>query len=597
LQKPLSYTLMDKVYRREGVSTPFAYNDGEDAEQYLLHLFERSTDLGTGSDELVKGIRDWSSLYHLSHQRADLLRPFSAFLQNKRVLEIGSGCGAITRFLGEHSASVLALEGSPRRASITAERCRDLSNVQVVQDNFNDFDWDGTFDVITLIGVLEYANLYMEGPNAPGLLLQRLKKFMAPGAQVILAIENKLGTKYWAGAPEDHTGRAYDGIEDRYTAKTPVTYGKEELKDLLGSAGFAQTEFYYPFPDYKFPTVVLKDEYLQAEGFNLENLLMPNADYFQDKPYHTSFSVPLALRQLIRNKLAGDLANSFLVTASLDVLPRMVPEGTLGYSYSSQRKRSYAKENRFVRQYDGQISVQRSRIFPDAVAAPHPWIKHHVEGESYLQGNIHFIRFMEIMATPEWSLEDLVKWAKPYVMLLKGLCLDEPGPLRLEGRYLDAVPFNVLTDKHKLYLFDLEWEVSESIPLQYVLARGFFHCLGRIQSMQSPRNGTPSTRFALVEALVKRLIPEAVNVIDDFVERESRYFEGIGAQDQSIPMDFPLPVGKHHPDRDFALKEDLIETLRAENERFKEITEWYKRTYETRSLAGILLTRIFARNR
>ncbi len=597
MQKPLSYTLVDKVYLREGVSAPFAYNDGEDAEQYLLHLFQTSKDLGTGSEELAKGIRDWTSRYHLSVQRVDLLRPFSEFLKDKRVLEIGSGCGAITRFLGDNAASVMALEGSPRRAAITAERCRDLPNVAVVQDNFNDFCWEETFDVVTLIGVLEYSNLYMEGPDAPGALLNRLRRFLKKGGQLILAIENKLGTKYWAGAPEDHTGKAYDGIEDRYTSETPVTFGKEELKDLLGSAGFVHTAFYYPFPDYKFPTVVLKDEHLQVEGFNLENLLMPNADYFQEKPYHCNFSVPLVLRQLIRNKLAGDLANSFMVTASLDVLPEMVSANTLGYTYSSQRKRVYAKENRFVRQYDGQISVQRSRLYPDVVAAPHPWITQYVEGESYMQGNIHFIRFLEIMATPDWSLEDLVKWAKPYAALLRSLCLNEAGPLMLHGRYLDAAPFNVLTDRHKLYLFDLEWEVAEPIPLQYVLARGFYYCLGRTQYMQPPKKGTPLQFFALIEAMVKRLIPEAVNTIDDFVERESRYFDKIGVLDQSIPKDFSLPVGDKHPSREFALKEHLIESLRAENERFKEITEWYKRTYETRSLAGILLTRIFAKNR
>ena len=78
--------------------------------------------------ELAAAIRDWPSQYHLDAARANLLRPIAP-ASGATVLEIGAGCGAITRFLGETGATVLALEGSLARARIAASRCRDLDNV------------------------------------------------------------------------------------------------------------------------------------------------------------------------------------------------------------------------------------------------------------------------------------------------------------------------------------------------------------------------------------------------------------------------------------------------------------------------------------
>ena len=579
------YYLKGKVYVKDHQEA-FGYSDGNEAENYLLQVMEETSDLGIGSEHLARAIRDWPSMYHLSPQRADLLRPFAAFLEGKSVLEIGSGCGAITRYLGETAASVVGVEGSARRAAITAERCRDLPGVTVVQDNFDSFQWEGAFDVVTLIGVLEYSNLFIPGVGSSTRLLERAGAFLRKGGVLLVAIENKLGSKYWAGAPEDHTGKAYYGLENRYTGDTAVTYGKEELRTLLEGAGFPQAQFFFPFPDYKLPTVILREGHLNLPGFNVANLLMPNADYVQEKPYRASFSLPLLLKQLVPNKLVGELANSFLVAATMQgPAPEVVPAGTLGYAYSSQRLRPYAKENRFVREAGGQISVQRRRLHPGLPPLEDPWIRQYVEGEGYLEGDIHFLRFIEIVSTPGWSLAQLAAWAWPYCALLRGLA-DKEGSL--EGRFVDATPFNTMGQGDKLSLFDLEWEVRERLPLRYVLFRGIYYCFVRVNAFQAPAEGTPLQVFALVEALLDMLLPDgAGNALEGFVEREGRYFPGIHYNGHGEPTDWSLPVERDE-------NEQLIARLREENERFRELTLWYRRTYETRSWAGLLLTRLGA---
>ena len=116
-----------------------AYNDGDEVEQRIAHAIASCEDISVLSTELKQHCIDWPSNYHLSSLRSNLMRPFEQILPSAEILEIGAGCGAITRFLGESGGNVLALEGSPRRASIVRSRTRDLENVTVISEAFDDF--------------------------------------------------------------------------------------------------------------------------------------------------------------------------------------------------------------------------------------------------------------------------------------------------------------------------------------------------------------------------------------------------------------------------------------------------------------------------
>src|SRR5580658_7624147 len=88
---------------------PFAYSDGVEVEGRLFDIVSRATDRSTFSSELITCITDWPSEYHLSRARHCLLRPLN-IQPGSKVLELGCGCGAITRYLGEIGAEVVAVE-------------------------------------------------------------------------------------------------------------------------------------------------------------------------------------------------------------------------------------------------------------------------------------------------------------------------------------------------------------------------------------------------------------------------------------------------------------------------------------------------------
>jgi hypothetical protein len=86
-----------------------AYNDGDEVELRIEKVVAAASDRSLFSPELAAACSDWPSYYHLSRTRANLLRPFAQRLMGADVLEVGAGCGAITRYLGEAGAHVCAL--------------------------------------------------------------------------------------------------------------------------------------------------------------------------------------------------------------------------------------------------------------------------------------------------------------------------------------------------------------------------------------------------------------------------------------------------------------------------------------------------------
>ena len=53
---------------------PFAYSDGDDAEDYVHEVIANASDTSSTSAELERYIRDWPSEYHFTSKRATLLR-------------------------------------------------------------------------------------------------------------------------------------------------------------------------------------------------------------------------------------------------------------------------------------------------------------------------------------------------------------------------------------------------------------------------------------------------------------------------------------------------------------------------------------------
>lgn len=496
-----TYVLVDGVWVPRAQAGHFAYTDGDEVEQRLADLVGNAADVSLFSRDMVAAQQDWPSRYHFSATRANLLRPLEQALRGN-TLEIGAGCGAITRFLGECGGNVVALEGSPRRARIAASRCRDLPNVKVVNDAFDRFQDDRRFSAITFIGVLEYARIYGEGSAPAESWLRKAAGLLEDDGVLVIAIENQLGLKYFAGLPEDHLAQSMAGINDQYGDDTATTYGRLELEGMLKAAGFGSVEFALPFPDYKLPVaVVLPEGYDPAEtGFDATALARQTVSADAQLYHPPLFSLAQAWSVVGRNGLLADLSNSFLVVARKRGGAGYFSEelkDVLAFHYASERVAQFCKSNTFRRRENGSIEVDRKPLAPVSASPADGFFFADVQSEPYIRGVNHGDQLERLLTRRGWTLHEVVQWLEEWLQAFESrLAHDGAGFERqlstmVPGWAVDALPRNLIVTPAGNYRFiDLEWRTRGTIEFGYVLYRAITVSLAPLAAVGVPADGT-----------------------------------------------------------------------------------------------------------
>ncbi|HJP07642.1 MAG TPA: hypothetical protein QF882_09345, partial [Arenicellales bacterium] len=118
-----SLVCIDGVWRMDKEDAGLDYSDGDAQERELERLLHQAPRLDWAAPGLAGGSGDWALEYHLSPLRANILRGLD-LTGRSTALEIGAGCGAITRYLGDTGFEVDAVEGSASRARLARLRCR-----------------------------------------------------------------------------------------------------------------------------------------------------------------------------------------------------------------------------------------------------------------------------------------------------------------------------------------------------------------------------------------------------------------------------------------------------------------------------------------
>lgn len=280
------------------------YVDG--SEEILLELVKNNPP--SEYNRLIKESGTWAVLYHLSHIRGNIV-DFLPIGRQDKVLEIGAGCGAITGTLAKKAGSVECIELSKARSLVNAYRNREYDNITIKVGNFQDVEAKLTeqYDYITLIGVFEYAKSYIQDETPFDTFLSMIKKHLAPGGKIVIAIENKFGLKYFAGCREDHLGIYYTGLEGYPNSDSVETFSKDELTKIAMRNGLEDITFYYPYPDYKLPQTVYSDDYLPEVGELSNNYRNFDGDRM------INFNESKVFDEIVKDGKFPFFSNSFLV--------------------------------------------------------------------------------------------------------------------------------------------------------------------------------------------------------------------------------------------------------------------------------------------
>ena len=419
--------------------------------------------------------KNWPVLYHFSPFRENIVEWIPLSKEDK-VLEVGSGCGAITGALAKKAGSVTCIDLSDKRSQINAYRLQNTDNVRIMVGNFKDVETalERDFDAIMLIGVFEYGIAYIDTDNPYEDFLRILLKHLKPGGRIYIAIENKMGLKYFAGCTEDHAGRYFEGLEGYPGGGVARTFTRKGLEKIFHACGVEEYSFYYPYPDYKFPHTIFSDEILPKKGElhdNIRNfdrarmILMDETKVFDTVIEEEEFPLfsnsylaiigPEVKQKLI--KYSNDRDDKFGICTTIEkendgyiVKKRAVSDASLAHIAAIEN----AYHDLCIR-FDGcQVSFNKcQRIAPDTLSfefLPGITLEELLDDALRKNDKDAFMAFFK-------RYEDIVSY-------------NESEPVT----DYDLIFQNILVNGDEWSVIDYEWTVSETIPAREMIQRALW---------------------------------------------------------------------------------------------------------------------------
>ena len=475
------------------------YSDG-DIELEMLDIVKNHTDYNT---VLSKDDR-WPMFYHLSELRHNV---FSWYPFNKEasLLEIGSGCGALTGLFCEKVDHVTSVELTKIRSEINYERNKEYDNLDLYTGNFNAMTFPEKFDYIILNGVLEYAASFTEGDSPYESFLSTIRSLLKKDGILLIAIENRLGLKYFNGAVEDHTAALFSGLNDYSGIDFVRTFSKKEMNDLLDASSFGERRFYYPYPDYKFPTAVFTDATINTMDFSYPTT---NAGYDHDRL--TLFDENKMLKTLKYEGIRDHFANSFIIEVKKS--GTLTDSGIDYVKFSNNRRKNFNIAT-LIRREKGKRVVDKLAMSPGAEDHLKRMLayyeSHKNDSDTFqnaplteIENGIRMIYFefhtleqelcdlirrgekkafeSQIQGVIDWLWEDAEIYSfaeNPMFQKVFGTPTDLPATPCLKNTNIDYIFSNIMVDsiRNRYYIIDYEWVFDFAVPVKFLIWRCLFY--------------------------------------------------------------------------------------------------------------------------
>lgn len=453
------------ILLRDGYSS-----DDDDREATLLKTLKSTTDVSLRSDALIADATTWRDRLRLDPARTNLMRAFT-LPKKARVLEVGAGCGIVTRYLGELGASVDALESDLSKARVARERCRDLPRVEVFSGEIYDIPSSGEYDLVVVMDLADHHN-ESDQSDCYSRFLQACADQLSSKGSLILATSNKLGAKYLAGAPNGRASRKSDSLEPGPFGGSPRAVSRVELESLVGNTGLSPRTFAV-FPNH-FLTRVVASPSSFPKGFRHLLNQLPDDGW--------------AWEPFVEAGLATDTANSLVVLAGKGRRSSLWTRDLAACYFSLGRRPIWSTVTR-VRVSGDSVVFEGKRLYPGCDEPP-------IRLREYIEpayAGIDLVTFCQ--DADDTAVSDILgDWSD---MLEKRASSDNEIPL-------DLVPHNlILQPDGTLAVFDEEWMIKPGgfIDMDHVHKRGVLWLAARV--CQRRRSQQPASKVTVRDQAIR----------------------------------------------------------------------------------------------
>ncbi|MCQ2522704.1 MAG: hypothetical protein MJ123_00070 [Lachnospiraceae bacterium] len=468
-------------------------NIGRVKIDYSSYSMDESSDFCRNSDDLLRIARDcskveypkiieekasWDYLYYLSSMRENIVR-WLPINKSHKVLEIGAGCGEITGALCEMAGSVISIEESKNKSLVNASRNSDCDNLTIYVGKYAEIEKNlsDDFDYVILVGMLEKAAILMDCDDPYVELIKSAIRQKKAGGRVVIATDNRLGLKYFAGNKESYSGNWYAGIEGYPGKESIKTFSKSALNKMLKGIGEMDVHYYYPYPDYRLMNTLYSDKRLPKIGELIDN------DRNFDNDRLVLFDESLAFNKLIEDEIFDQYSNSYIIMLGPDVnteYVRFSNDRDIKYAISTTIENNHG--NRVVKKQalskQGDSHILSMKDYELALC------------ERYNGGKLDINKCnIEYVDERPVAVFEFVE-GKTLGEIMNSLVEkdDNEGFMELFREYLSRIGYNEsykVTDKDIVFaniivsgdkwtLIDYEWTVKRSIPTKEVAFRSIY---------------------------------------------------------------------------------------------------------------------------
>lgn len=404
-------------------------------ESTLRGILKKSSDLSSTSRELEQSITDEKSRHSLSRNRSLILRSLK-IRPAAKVLEIGSGCGAITRFLGEVAETVVAIERNPERAFDCGARTAGMRNVHILCADYRDIALREKFDIVVVNIAFEGHGAVVGDFEAAQNKAKVFRSFLTADGSIVCFFD----------------GRVVSGIQATIAS---LFYTVIDCVEIL-----------IPLPNWLYPTAVVRSKLL-----NRVNCAELFANLMSEKRHRTEVGnkhARLMWHDLQNSGALGEYAGSCV--AVIGGYRDLVADDWFGDIYSIQRNARYSVRTSIQSDKSNNIRTTKRMFDADRQPVIAASFEHRLESTAWANGySVHTQIVREICSSrPEPTEKRIEKTVRSW---WRAISKEIVGDGKLAGKTLDYHWQNAIFDDADIVFIDREWRWNSPINPTWIIYR------------------------------------------------------------------------------------------------------------------------------